>query len=197
MELLKVYIIIKSHFRIKADGSDRRSNLTLPESKSQTGSGLGKLPSVIRANGTQIYYKHDLQYKHKLAQRNKSPNRTNLFCRMGKYHRPSLEGPAVIRYEKGPTTFNMYQAYYENGKLHRPSDQGPAIIRLDGSNEYYEIGERHRPSRDGPAIISMDGNQEYYDKGKRHRPFREGPAIVRVNGSHTYYENNEHIVANM
>ena len=152
---------------------------------------LAKIPSIIYRNGDQEYYKN------------------------GQRHRPSCEGPAVIRPAKpdcnGVACVNGYQAYYENGRCHRPSLEGPAVIHVNGNRIYYENGQRHRPSLEGPAVIcpakpdcngavtGVNDYQAYYKNGKLHRPFIEGPAVIRptkpdyngvgVNGYQMYYEN--------
>ena len=58
-------------------------------------------PAIIYVNGYQVYYKN------------------------GQRHRPSCEGPAVIRPAKPDCNdVNDYQVYYKNGQRHRPSLEG-------------------------------------------------------------------------
>ncbi len=105
----------------------------------------------------------------------------------GVLHRPSGEGPAVIRTDVEGRL--LLEAFMEHGVHHRNSSEGPALIERDAATgailrqEFHRHGVLHRDARQGPALIEryepsapFPSYEAYYDDGDLHR--EDGPAII-------------------
>lgn len=167
------------------DGTKESFNYNIHTSDSN-----GKIPSIIKPDGTKEYYLKGLLHREFDPAVIKEKNGTIKFYSKGKLNRyigckrnelSKNELPTIIR-------FNGDLEYHRNGKLYREGDN-PAIIKSNGTLKYYKNNQLHR-KHDKPAIIKLDGTLKYYRKGLLHRGGNK-PAIIRpsADGYVIYYYN--------
>ncbi|MBL4898528.1 MAG: hypothetical protein JKX76_02645 [Colwellia sp.] len=185
MNCTKTLQSIKLHFRQSHEDGVRDGYFILPTTIEYDYKTWIKLDQkiVISSNGTKIWYIYE-------------DDDTFNFIR----HRPSTEGPAVIRADG-------VMEYFENGMLHRPSTEGPAVIFPNGNLLYFENGMLHRSSTEGPAVICICGDGEggdfdsginnseyhqYYDEHRFDECYHNFIVTHWNSGDRLYYFNGEH-----
>jgi hypothetical protein len=84
-------------------------------------------PAVIRADGTQEWWRYGRLHRENDEPAVIGANGRQIWYQNGWHHR--VDGPAIV-------CPSGYTAWFRNGRLHRES--GPAITRADGTQDWWQ-----------------------------------------------------------